>query len=37
LSVLAAHDVDLKLDALERGHQTPFPDDDGHPRLGTTA
>lgn len=34
---LAAHDVDLTLDALERGEQVIFPDEDGDPRLGTRA
>mgnify|MGYP000902868749 CR=1 FL=1 len=35
LSDLAAYDVDLTLDALERGDQVIFPDEDGDPRLGT--
>lgn len=35
LSELAAHDVDLTLDALERADQVIFPDEDGDPRLGT--
>lgn len=35
LSELAAYDVDLTLDALERGDQVIFPDEDGDPRLGT--
>lgn len=35
LSDLAAHDVDLTLDALERGDQVIFTDEDGDPRIGT--
>jgi hypothetical protein len=35
LSDLAAYDVDVTLDALERGDQVLFPDEDGDPRLGT--
>jgi hypothetical protein len=34
LSELAAHDIDMTLDALERGDQVIFPDEDGDPRLG---
>lgn len=34
LADLAAYDVDLTLDALERGEQTIFADEDGDPRLG---
>lgn len=35
LADLAVHDIDLTLDALERGDQVLFPDEDGDPRLGT--
>lgn len=35
LSELAAYEVDLTLDALERGDKVIFPDEDGDPRLGT--
>jgi hypothetical protein len=35
LSDLAAYDVDMTLDALERVDQIIFPDEDGDPRLGT--
>jgi len=34
LRELAAYDVDLTLDALERGDQVIFLDEDGDPRLG---
>ncbi|MEV7268479.1 hypothetical protein AB0N38_33475, partial [Micromonospora aurantiaca] len=33
LSDLAAHDIELDLDALERGDRTIGPDEDGDPRL----
>jgi len=33
LSDLAAHDVDLDLDALERGHRVIIADEDGDPRV----
>ncbi len=33
LSKLAAHDVELDLDALERGDRRIIPDEDGDPRL----
>jgi hypothetical protein len=35
LSDLAAYDVDVTLDALKRGYQIIFRDEDGDPRLGT--
>ncbi len=34
---MAAHEVDLTLDALERGDAVIVPDEDGDPRLGYTA
>lgn len=37
LTELAAHDVDLTLDALERGDQIIFRDEDGDPRLGSAS
>lgn len=33
LADLAAHDIDLDLDALERGDKTIVTDEDGDPRL----
>lgn len=33
LSDLAAHDIELDLDALERGDRVIRPDEDGDPRL----
>lgn len=33
LSELAAHDIELELDALERGDRQIRPDEDGDPRL----
>jgi len=35
LSDLAAYEIDVTLDALERGDKVLFPDEDGDPRLGT--
>ena len=35
LADLAAYEVDLTLDELERGDRILFPDDDGDPRLST--
>lgn len=35
LADLAAYDVDLDLDALERGDRVIVPDEDGDPRLWT--
>jgi hypothetical protein len=33
LSDLAAHDIELDLDSLERGERVIHPDEDGDPRL----